>query len=136
MPVTAELLRRFSDTFGREITTELVNWANEVDTTRRAELRDLAEGYYQQVHQELEALEVRFHQELEALEVRFHQKFEVLEVRVHRDIEVMEARIRGDLAIQISQLRSELIKWMFTLWAGSAVTTVATVWGVVSLLRQ
>jgi len=35
----------------------------------------------------------------------------------------------------MSLLRGEMTKYMFAFWAGSAVTTVATVWGVVSLIR-
>lgn len=92
MPVTAKLLRRFYETFGQELTTELVDWANEMDTGQEVRMNALAERYFQ-----------RFDERLER---------------------------------RMAELRAELIKWMFTLWAGSAVTTVATVWGVVSLLKS
>ena len=36
---------------------------------------------------------------------------------------------------RMAEVRADSVKWMFTLWAGRPVTTVATVWGVVSLLR-
>src|SRR5207247_4664800 len=43
MPVTAKLSRKFYDTFGDEIATELVEWFNQVDATYRADLRELNE---------------------------------------------------------------------------------------------
>ncbi|OGU34556.1 MAG: hypothetical protein A3K13_12215 [Gemmatimonadetes bacterium RIFCSPLOWO2_12_FULL_68_9] len=39
MPVTAKLSRKFYETFGDEIATELVEWFNAVDATYRSELR-------------------------------------------------------------------------------------------------
>ena len=41
MPVTARLSRKFYETFGDEVVTELVNWFNEVDATYRSDLKDL-----------------------------------------------------------------------------------------------
>lgn len=43
MPVIAKLSRRFYETFGDEITNELVEWFNQVDTTYRSELREINE---------------------------------------------------------------------------------------------
>ena len=43
MPVTAKLSRRFYETFGDELTNELVDWFNQVDAAYRAELRELNE---------------------------------------------------------------------------------------------
>jgi hypothetical protein len=43
MPVTAKLSREFYDRFGNEIATELVEWFNQVDSTYRADLRELNE---------------------------------------------------------------------------------------------
>src|SRR6059058_2489322 len=43
MPVTAKLSRKFYDTFGDEIATELVEWFNQVDATYRGDLRELNE---------------------------------------------------------------------------------------------
>ena len=43
MPVTARLSRKFYETFGDEVVTELVNWFNEVDATYRSDLKDLNE---------------------------------------------------------------------------------------------
>ena len=43
MPVTAKLSRKFYETFGDELTNELVNWFNDVDATYRSDLRELIE---------------------------------------------------------------------------------------------
>ena len=40
MPVTAKLSKRFYDTFGDEISDDLVDWFNQVDATYRQELRE------------------------------------------------------------------------------------------------
>src|SRR6185503_4770541 len=113
VPVTAKLLRKFYEAFGQEVTVELVDWANELDSTHRAELRDLAEQYFGRFEAKLEQ---RLAEEIGGLRNEMHASF---------------AALRTDMAA----LRGDTIKWMFTFWAGSAVTTVATVWGVVSPLR-
>src|SRR6266699_1839164 len=41
MPVTATLSRKFYEKLGDDITNELVNWFNQVDTTYRTELKEL-----------------------------------------------------------------------------------------------
>ena len=43
MPVTAKLSRKFYETFGDEIATELVEWFNAVDATYRSELKEINE---------------------------------------------------------------------------------------------
>lgn len=43
MPVTAKLSRKFYETFGEDVTNELVDWFNSVDATYRNDLRELNE---------------------------------------------------------------------------------------------
>jgi len=43
MPVTARLSRKFYETFGEELTDELVELLNQVDMNYRSELRELNE---------------------------------------------------------------------------------------------
>lgn len=43
MPVTVKLSQKFYETFGDDLTNELVNWFNAVDATYRTELRELNE---------------------------------------------------------------------------------------------
>jgi len=105
--VTAKLSRKFYEKFGDDITNELVDWFNTVDTTYRTELRELNELNFG-----------RFDAKLEALGGRFDAKLEALEDRLGARMAAFEARI---------------IKWMFLFWIGQAVTTVGLVFGVVRL---
>ena len=107
MPVTAKLSRKFYEKFGDDITNELVDWFNTVDTTYRTELRELNELNF-----------ARFDAKLEALGGRFDAKLEALEDRLGARMAAFEARI---------------IKWMFLFWIEQAVTTIGLVFGVVRL---
>lgn len=46
VPVTAKLSRRFSETFGDDLTNELVDLLNQVDATYRSELREMNDLNY------------------------------------------------------------------------------------------
>lgn len=46
MPVTAKLSRRFYERLGDDITNELVDWLNSVDSTYRSDLREMNEANY------------------------------------------------------------------------------------------
>jgi hypothetical protein len=118
MPVTAELLQKFTETFGQEIAMELVNWANQVDKLRREDLKELID------------------QRFEVYEARSAARLEIAMASLRTEMATRISSSRSEMATQISTLRSELIKWIFTLWAGSAVTTIATVWGALNLLRS
>lgn len=54
MPVTARLSRKFYETFGEDVTNELVDWFNSVDATYRADLRELNELNFQRFDAKLE----------------------------------------------------------------------------------
>lgn len=55
MPVTAKLSRKFYETFGDELTNELVEWLNQVDDTYRTELRELSDANFARFEGKLEA---------------------------------------------------------------------------------
>ena len=52
--ITAKLSRKFYDTFGDDIANELVTWFNDVDTTYRADLRELNEVNFARFDAKLE----------------------------------------------------------------------------------
>lgn len=54
MRVTARLSRKFYETFGEDVTNELVDWFNIVDATYRADLRDLSDLQYARFNAKLE----------------------------------------------------------------------------------
>jgi len=100
LPVTARLSRRFYDTFGDEITNELVDWFNQVDTAYRFELRELNEVNF-----------ARFDGKLE-------QRIAEVKADVRQEI--------GGLHARLDSLRADLIKWMFIFWAGTTLTVLGT----------
>lgn len=55
MPVTAKLSRKFYETFGDDITNELVEWFNTVDATYKSDLRELNELNFVRFQTTLEA---------------------------------------------------------------------------------
>ena len=55
MPVTAKLSRKFYETFGDDITNELVDWFNQVDATYKSDLRELNELNFARFETSLEA---------------------------------------------------------------------------------
>jgi len=101
--VTAKLSKKFYETFGEDVTNELVNWFNAVDATYKADLREL--------------IELNF--------ARFEAK---LEQRL--------AELKGELTTEIARAQSTTVKWMFAFWAPTALATVGTALGVVSLLLR
>ncbi|HLZ44670.1 MAG TPA: hypothetical protein VKQ05_03235 [Gemmatimonadales bacterium] len=54
MPVTAKLSRKFYERFGEDLTNELVDWFNSVDTTYRSDLKELLELQYARFEARLE----------------------------------------------------------------------------------
>jgi len=52
--VTATLSRKFYETFGDDLTNELVNWLNQVDATYRGEFRELFEVHFGRFDAKLE----------------------------------------------------------------------------------
>jgi hypothetical protein len=107
VPVSAKLSRKFYETFGDDITNELVDWFNKVDATYRTELRELNELNFGRFEARLEQRIAELKAALGALESRLEARMAAFEAR--------------------------LIKWMFLFWVGQAVTTVGLVFGVVRL---
>ena len=101
--ITAKLSRKFYDTFGDDIANEFVTWFNDVDTTYRADLRELNE--------------VNF--------ARFDAK---LEQRM--------AELRSSVAERLAELESRLTWRMFAFWVPTALATIGTGAGVLSLLLR
>ncbi len=95
MPVTARLSKRCYDKFGDEIANELVEWFNSVDSTYRAELRQLADDYFAR-------FDAKLAQRVAELRSEFHTA----------------------LADELGKLRAELIKWAFVFFATAALAVI------------
>ena len=114
MPVTARLSKKFYETFGEDVTNELVDWFNDVDATYRADLREFNELNF-----------ARFDAKLE-------QRLAQLKGQLRAELE----QLRGDTTAAIAQAQSATVRWMFTFWVPTAIGIVATAGGVVALLLR
>src|SRR5213594_2882622 len=130
MPVTAKLSRKFYDTFGDEIATELVEWFNQVDATYRGDLRELNElnfgRFDAKLEQRVAELDAKIEQRVAELDARIEQRYTQLDAKVDQRM----AELRKDLA----DMKSDLVRWMFMFWAPTALGVVGTALSVVALL--
>ncbi|MFQ6046901.1 MAG: hypothetical protein ACE5PT_11185 [Gemmatimonadales bacterium] len=150
MPASSRLLQKLKETWGEEVTQDLVAWVNEGRTVNRAELRDLADLYYARFGDRLEeriALsEARFEAKLTDLEGRMNARFADLEGRMNAGFADLEGRmnagfadlegrvnagfadLEGRVNTGLAALRAEIasqmrdqMKWMFIFWIGTLV---------------
>ncbi|MFI5232705.1 MAG: hypothetical protein ACHQSE_09355 [Gemmatimonadales bacterium] len=88
MPVTAKPSRRFYERLGDELTNELVDWFNMVDTTYRSELREYNELNFSRfdsgMRKEFAELGVDLARRFAALEARIDARFTAFEARLFR----------------------------------------------------
>ena len=86
-----------------------MDWFNAVDTTYKADLRDLIEVQAQRFDAKLEQ---RLAETRADLRTEMHAGF---------------ADLRTEMGVGFAQVRAELIKWMFLFWLGTAGVTLASV---------
>ena len=98
VPVTAKLSRKFYETFGEDVTTELVDWFNSVDATYRNELRELNELNYARFDAKLEQRLTALRADLD---MKWTERWTALDAKFDRNLE---------------RLKSELLRWMFGFW--------------------
>jgi len=129
VPVTAKLSRRFYDTFGDELTNELVEWFNAVDLTYRTDLRDFNDlnfaRFDAKLEQRLAEFDTRLNQRLAEFDLRLEQRLTAMEARLgdlRREIETRTISLRAEMVREISQARTAMIRWMFLFWIGTVAT--------------
>ena len=136
MPVTAVLSKKFYEKFGEDVTNELVNWFNAVDATYRADLRELNELNFARFDAKLEQ---RLAQSDAKWDSRWRQLDAKLEQRLAQSdakLEQRMAELRSGVAERLAQLESRLTWRMFAFWVPTALATIGTGVGVVSLLLR
>ena len=114
MPVTARLSKRFYEALGEDVANELVDWFNAVDSTYKADLRDLIEVQAQRFDARLEQ---RLAETRADLRTEMHEGF----AQLRTEMGVGFAQVRTEMA----NLRAELIKWMFLFWLGTVAAMLA-----------
>ena len=138
MPVTAKLSRRFYETFGDEVTNEVVEWFNQVDLTYRGDLRELNElnfaRFDAKVEQRFAEFEARWGKRLAELEARWEKRFSDSEAKWdHRfgGLETQIVRQFGKVETQMSDLKADLLaaqltptRWLIGIWATLALAII------------
>ena len=139
MPVTAKLSRRFYETFGDEIANELVEWFNQVDSTYRADLRELNElnfaRFDAKLEQRIAELDSQFARRWLDFEAKVEMRLATFEAKIAERLTTFETKIEKRLAefdLRLNGVRAELIKWMFVFWIG----TLAPLAGLIILLTR
>jgi hypothetical protein len=97
VPVTARLSQKFYETFGEDVTNELVEWFNSVDATYRADLRELNELNFG-----------RF-------DAKVGERLADLRGSVRAELAQLETRLSG----RLDQAKSGLLTWMWTCWVST-----------------
>ena len=125
MPVTAKLSRKFYETFGEDLTNELVEWFNSVDATYRTDLRELNELNFS-----------RFDAKLEQRLAQFDAKLEQRLAQSDAKLDQRLAQLHQEIVERLTQLESRLTWRMFAFWAPTALAVIGSSAGVISLLLR
>jgi hypothetical protein len=103
VPASARLLEKLKETWGEELTQDLVTWVSEAQTVSRVEFRELADQYFARLADQLD----------ERIARRLDERIALSEARLDTKL----ANLRADV---ISQMRDQM-KWMFAFWIGTLV---------------
>src|SRR5437773_2785068 len=119
VPVTAKLSQKLYDKLGEDVTNELVDWFNAVDTTYRADLRELNETNFQR-------FDAKLGERLAELDGKWGVRWTEVDAKVERRLAELRDGLRAEvslvrkemsqletkLADRLGQVKSDLLKWM------------------------
>ncbi len=106
LPVTAKLSGRFYERFGDQITNELVDWFNSVDTTYQAQVREINDSNRLWMEARFDAFDAR----MDAFEAKMEAKFDALKV--------------------------QMLLWMFGFWIATVVPILAVMFTMSGAFRR
>ena len=128
VPVTARLSKRFYDQLGDDITNELVDWFNQVDTTYRSDLRDLNELNFARFDAKVEQRFAESEARVEKRFVEFQMHVEKRLVDIDARITALESVLDRKLAEQrefLERRLGEQTRGYYAAWAVQVAATVA-----------
>ena len=126
MPVTRVLSKLFYERLGEEITNELVDWFNQVDSTYRSELREINElnfaRFDDRLKQQAAAFESKLEERIASLEARLGARIDTkLDAAVAQHaFAQLDAKIDRSFAEARTALEKglkEQTRWMFVAWS-------------------
>jgi anti-sigma-K factor RskA len=137
------LSRKFYETFGEDVTNELVELLNSVYTTLRADLRELNESNFNRFDGKFAEMNTRFDGRFAEVNTRFEGKLAEMNGRWEGRFAAFDAKLEQrlaefnrDLADRLAQLESRLTWRMFAFWAPTALAVIGSSAGVISLLLR
>lgn len=133
MPVTAVLSKKFYETFGEEVTNELVNWFNAVDATYRSQLRDINEANFAR-------FEAKLGERLAELDTKWSDRWNQLDAKWGERWNALDAVWTGRWAdldtrlIRLSEQVSDRLRKTETRLTALTIAWVPTVLGIYEFL--
>ena len=113
MPVTVRLSKLFYERFGEQVTNELVDWFNQVDTTYRNELREQNEVNFARFDAKLE-------QRIAELRADLRTEFQAGLAGIRTEM----AEFRGEMRAGLERGLRKQTAWFFAAWATMFATMV------------
>ena len=119
VPVTLKLSKKFYETFGEQVTNELVDAFNQVDATYRSDLREMNESNFARSDAKQEARFAQMEAKIETRFAQFEQRWAEFEAR----FEVRFAQFQEQNQRQFHEIyRFMLLGWATVLTAIVAAT--------------
>jgi hypothetical protein len=111
VPVTLKLSKKFYETFGDQVTNELVNAFNQVDATYRSDLKEMNESNFARFDAKMDARFAQFDARMDARFTKMDARFSQYDVRFAQ-FDVKFAELRVDLQRGfVAQSRFMLLGW-------------------------
>ena len=123
MPVTARLSVKFYEQFGDEITNELVDWFNAVDSTYQTQLKEVNDLNWARMQARFEAFDAR----LDVFEAKITGRMDAFEERIlgrtgaqDGRMDAFGAKIEG----RLDKIQREMLVWMFGFWSATVIPII------------
>jgi len=84
VPVTLKLSKKFYETFGEQVTNELVDAFNQVDATYRSDLKEMNESNFARFDAKLDARFAQFDARFAQFEAKVEGRLAQFEVQIER----------------------------------------------------
>ncbi len=122
MPITAKLSNKFYEKLGDEVTNELVEWLNLVDTSYRQEFKDLFDANFGRLESEMAGLRERVDARIAGVEGVMNARLLGIEGRMvelqGRLLAEMVAKFEK-MQVQIGKQKWSLLTWTILMWLGT-----------------
>ena len=124
MPVTLKLSKKFYETFGEQVTNELVDAINQVDATYRSDLREMNESNFARSDAKQELRAAQFEQRFAQFEARMEQRFAQFEQRFVQFEANADARF-AKFEVQIERGFNAQSRFILLCWATLLAAIIA-----------